>query len=83
HAENLPQKESKTDEAKKGEGKVASIADLSGVGKKLVELLTEKGFDTLEKIAQSSDEELSAIKGLGKVKAGKIIKEAKALIVKK
>lgn len=86
HADNLPQKEAKPAEAKKEEGEKgegSGIADLSGVGDKLVELLTEKGFDTLEKIAQSSAEELSEIKGLGKVKAEKIIKEAKSLTAKK
>lgn len=82
HADKLPQKEVKTT-AEEGGTAASEIAELSGVGKKLVELLTEKGFDTLKKIAQSSVDELSAIKGLGKVKAEKIIKEAKALAEKK
>lgn len=82
HADKLPQKQAKAT-AEEGEAAASEIAELSGVGKKLVELLTEKGFDTLEKIAQSSVDELSTIKGLGKVKAEKIIKEAKALAEKK
>jgi N utilization substance protein A len=86
HAENLPQKASAADEVKESKeekAQGATIADLSGVGKKLVELLTEKGFDTLEKIAQSSVEALSEIKGVSSAKAEKIIEEAKAFIVKK
>ena len=57
-----------------------SIADLSGVGDKAIAQLTEAGFDMLEKIAEASAEELSQIKGFGKVKAQKMIEEAKALL---
>ncbi|MCK5179943.1 MAG: transcription termination/antitermination protein NusA, partial [Candidatus Omnitrophica bacterium] len=57
-----------------------SIADLSGVGDKAIAQLTEAGFDMLEKIAETSVEELSQIKGFGKVKAQKMIEEAKALL---
>lgn len=57
-----------------------SIADLSGVGDKLVEQLTEAGFDMLEKIAEADINALIQIKGLGKVKAEKLIKEAKKLL---
>ena len=57
-----------------------SIADLSGVGAKAIEQLTEAGFDMLEKIAEADVEDLTKIKGFGKVKAKKMIKEAKALL---
>jgi N utilization substance protein A len=83
HAQNLPQKSTEIVEPEQEKEQGASIADLTGVGEKLVGLLNEKGFDTLEKIAASSAEELSAVKGLGEVKAQKIIKEAKKIINKK
>jgi len=57
-----------------------SIDDLSGVGEKVIESLKEIGFDSLEKIADADVKELTKIKGLGKVKATKIIDEAKELL---
>ena len=57
-----------------------SIADLSGVGKKLVDELEGKGLGTLFKIAEATIEDLTQIKGLGKIKAQKMIDEAKKLI---
>ncbi|MCK5013706.1 MAG: transcription termination/antitermination protein NusA [Candidatus Omnitrophica bacterium] len=57
-----------------------SIADLSGVGEKAIAQLTEAGFDMLEKIAEASVDDLIQIKGFGKVKVKKMIKEAKALL---
>ncbi len=59
-----------------------SLASLSGVGKKLKEALVAAGFDSLEKIAEANPENLTEIKGLGEVKAGKMIKEAKKLLKK-
>ncbi|HLD69324.1 MAG TPA: transcription termination factor NusA [Candidatus Omnitrophota bacterium] len=59
-----------------------SIADLKGVGEKLKEALIEQGFDTLKKIANAKQEDLTQIKGLGEVKASKMIQEAKKLIKK-
>ena len=83
HAQSLPQKTEPAAQIPEGEPKAAGIGDLPGVGEKLIALLTEKGLDTLEKIAESSIEELSTIKGLGKVKAEKIIAEAAKMINKK
>ena len=57
-----------------------SIADLPGVGAKAIEQLTEAGFDMLEKIAEADVKALTQVKGIGKVKAEKMIKEAKALL---
>lgn len=53
---------------------------LSGVGEKLAAQLKAAGFDSLEKIAQAEPQALIQIKGLGEIKAKKIIKEAKALL---
>jgi len=67
------------DEEEDGEEEV-SIADLTGVGAKLIGQLTEAGFDMLEKISEASVEDLTQIKGLGKVKAEKMIKESSELL---
>ena len=56
------------------------LTSLSGVGEKLMAQLKQAGFDTLEKIANADEGSLVQIKGLGEVKAKKIIKEARGLI---
>ena len=59
---------------------VLSLEQLPGVGEKTKELLIASGFPDLEAVANAKLEALSGIKGIGKVKAGKLIKEAKKLI---
>ena len=71
------QEEAESDEETEEE---VSIADLSGVGEKAIAQLTEAGFDMLEKIAEAGVDDLIQIKGLGKVKAKKMIKEANELL---
>ncbi len=61
----------------------ASAIDLSGVGDKLMRELKEAGFGTLEKIAQADPNDLTKVKGLGKIKANKMIAESKSLLKKK
>jgi N utilization substance protein A len=57
-----------------------SIADIHGVGEKILSTLVEAGFSTLESLASADVEALSQIKGVGTKKAEKIIKEAKNLL---
>src|SRR3989338_5306890 len=56
------------------------LTSLTGVGEKTVAQLMTAGFDTLEKIAGADVEALTKVKGLGEVKAKKIIKDAKSLL---
>ncbi len=56
--------------------------ELPGAGEKLLAALKEKGFDTALKIAEASVDSLTEIKGIGKVKAEKLIKQAKSLLKK-
>ena len=56
------------------------LTALTGVGEKTMAQLKDAGFDTLEKIAAADIEALTKIKGLGEVKARKIIKDAKSLV---
>ncbi len=59
-----------------------SLANIHGVGEKILSSLVEAGFSTLESLANADVEALSKIKGLGLKKAEKIIKEAKGLLNK-
>jgi N utilization substance protein A len=65
-----------------GVRKESSLSSLPGIGEKLIAALKETGLDTLEKISEASEESLTKIKGLGKVKAAKVIKEAKRILKK-
>ena len=71
------------EEEKKATEQQSSDRDLSalaGVGEKIMVQLKAAGFDTLEKIVAADVETLTKIKGLGEVKAKKIIKDAKSLL---
>ena len=65
-------------EHKRKEDAAPSLKDLPGLGEKLIAALKEKGIDSLEKLAQQSLDDLTQIKGLGKIKAEKIIRETKS-----
>jgi len=58
----------------------ATLDNLSAVGEKIIACLKESAFDSLEKVAEASVKDLTQIKGLGKIKAGKMIEEAKSLL---
>ncbi len=62
-------------------GKV-EISEIKGVGAKTAMLLKESGFDTVDKIASSSDEALSKVPGIGPATAQAMISEAKNLLQK-
>ncbi len=72
--------EVETEAAAEESQEAAGLSDLKGVGEKMLAHLNEAGFDTLEKIAAANLEALTSIKGLGTVKAQKMIDEAKALL---
>lgn len=57
-----------------------SVESLSGIGEKLLKELEAKGLGSLKELAAADVEDLIEIKGLGKVKAQKLIDEAKALL---
>lgn len=56
-----------------------SLDDLSGVGEKTRKALIEAGFSDLKAIAGAGPEALTEVKGIGEVKAKKLIAEAKKL----
>lgn len=61
----------------------SSLDGLSGIGEKVLASLNQAGFDSIEKIAGTSVEALIDIKGIGKVKAEKIIREAQEFLQKR
>jgi len=69
-------------EKEKVEAPQDELAQLPGVGEKVTSGLRELGFDSLEKIAQAHPEALTEVKGLGKVKAKKLVEEAKKIMEK-
>ena len=66
------------EEAKKARAEIS----LEGIGEKILILLIESGFDSLEKIKDATIEQLTGIKGIGKKKAEKIIAAAKERLSK-
>jgi N utilization substance protein A len=65
------------------EAKAASdITNIEGVGPKTAEQLQLAGYDTIEKIAAMSDEEILAVPSIGEKTAQKIILSARALVNK-
>ena len=53
------------------------VSELSGVGKRLKEKLTEAGLETVQDLANSSIETLTQIEGIGQKKAESLIQAAK------
>ncbi|MCM8782314.1 MAG: helix-hairpin-helix domain-containing protein, partial [Candidatus Omnitrophica bacterium] len=60
----------------KSEEEKPSIAELDGVGKKIMATLIKAGFDTIEKIKNATVEDLVRLEGIGKKTAEKIINSA-------
>ncbi len=61
---------------------IASLTVIEGVGEKTAEQLIEAGYDTVEKVAAMSDEEILAVPGIGAKSAQKILLSARAYLKK-
>ena len=75
----------KTEEPAVGEEETKAgplVQQLPRVGPKTFDALTAAGFDTVEKIANTTQKELSEVKGIAKKSAQKLIDAAKDLIKK-
>jgi N utilization substance protein A len=72
--------ETETTGAESAAGTGSDLTRLPSVGEKLQAELAGKGFDTLEKIANASTEDLTQVPGIGPKKAEKIIAAAKEII---
>jgi len=60
----------------------SDISEIEGVGKKAEKTLKDSGFDSIDKIAGTTIEELAKLEGIGKKTAEKIIASAKGLVDK-
>ncbi len=58
------------------------LTGIEGVGPRTAEQLRQAGYDTVEKIAAMSDEEILAVPGIGEKTAQKILLSARALLNK-
>jgi N utilization substance protein A len=58
------------------------LTSIEGVGPKTAEDLIQAGYDTVEKIAAMSDEDILAVPGIGEKTAQKILLSARALVKK-
>ncbi len=76
----LQQQQDQDDAEAQGKAQSTDLNNLPGVGEKLMLKLKEAGFDSLEKIAAAKIEDMVQVKGLGEIKARKLIDEAKSRI---
>ncbi len=58
------------------------LTGIEGIGPRTAEQLRQAGYDTVEKIAAMSDEEILAVPGIGEKTAQKILLSARALLNK-
>ena len=72
--------ESESQAEDEAQGDESSLSRLSGVGEKIIQALEKAGFDTLQKLIEVDVEQLTQIRGLGKIKAQKLIKQATELL---
>lgn len=57
-----------------------TLSDVPGVGEKMVEVLTEHGIDSVQKLTEATEASLSDLPMIGKKTAAKIIESAKGLL---
>jgi N utilization substance protein A len=69
-------------EASAPEAAPSGLTSIEGVGPKTAEQLVQAGYDTIEKVAAMSDEEILAVPGIGDRTAQKILLSARALLGK-
>jgi N utilization substance protein A len=70
----------KEEAAPVGEEKGLMVQKLPRVGPKTYEVLLAAGYDTVEKVANAAEKDLSGIKGIGKKTAQNIIEAAKKMV---
>ncbi len=75
--------ESITPESGKKVSQGIQLTELTGIGKKSLENFKLAGFNTVQDIVNAGLDKLLEVKGIGKVKAKKLIKEAKKLVSKR
>ena len=70
------------EKAKRARAAVEGLAQVSGIGPKMVERLVDAGFKTLERLQQASGEDLMAVKGIGPKTAATILAAIQDLLTR-
>ena len=70
------------EKAKRARAAVEGLAQVSGIGPKMVERLVDAGFNTLERLQQASGEDLRAVKGIGPKTAATILAAIQDLLAR-
>ena len=82
-SKEMKEKEAKPElislESKKKTTKEIALTQVSGIGERLLENLKAAGFNTVQDLLNADKDLLLKVKGIGKAKAKKLIKEAKKL----
>lgn len=77
YGEIMKQKKTEAVERERKKEEKISLDNLTGISKRIIALLKEAGFDTVEKVISATEKELTKIKGIGKKTADKILSQAK------
>jgi len=70
------------EKAKRARAAVEGLAQVPGIGPKMVERLVDAGFKTLERLQQASGEDLMAVKGIGPKTAATILAAIQDLLTR-
>ena len=70
------------EKARRARAAVEGLAQVSGIGPKMVERLVDAGFNTLERLQQASGEDLRAVKGIGPKTAATILAAIQELLAR-
>jgi len=70
------------EKARRARAAVEGLAQVSGIGPKMVERLVDAGFNTLERLQQASGEDLRAVKGIGPKTAATILAAIQDLLAR-
>ncbi|KRT71038.1 MAG: transcription elongation protein nusA (N utilization substance protein A) (L factor) [candidate division NC10 bacterium CSP1-5] len=70
------------EKAKRARAAVEGLAQVPGIGPKMVERLVDAGFNTLERLQQASGEDLMAVKGIGPKTAATILAAIQDLLTR-
>jgi len=70
------------EKAKRARAAIEGLAQVSGIGPKMVGRLVEAGFDTLDRLQRASQEDLIAVKGIGPKTAATILAAIQELLAR-
>lgn len=81
HIDVKSESQRKQENRDKAVAKTETLAKLEGIGPKIADVLIKAGFTQIDKLSQSSVEDLTTLQGIGARTAEKIIESAKKFIL--